>query len=441
VITLARHGLRSIAATRVQAFAALLAVSFPWGALAEEESNWSLNTGVSRSDNVTRAETDAQPETILSVGGTIDVKRDGTRADLSLNVDAHALHYVDGIFDDEVIGSGTLGASFGIVPEAFEWKVNDNFGQSVVETLLPATPENRENVNVFSTGPDIAISLASATTLRFDARIGSSIYERTQSDSQSLRGNLALERELSANNHASFNLRAARVEFPDIDNGGYDQQEAFVSWVGKGSRTELSLDLGAGVVHDGGDSKSSPIARLDLTRHISKRLSMELSGGVEFISPSERFVRLQESSPDSTEPIDIELTQQALREDRVDFGIEYAQSRTQFRMQASFGVERYEQEAGPDRDHSSFSANFERLITPRISASIFARYERRKFDASGAEDRTTTAGFLVDLRLLRTISLQLGLDSSRREADGTAVAGYEEQRAGLIVTYSPRIQR
>ena len=70
--------------------------------------------------------------------------------------------YLDDTFDSEVVGNLVGNALVDIVEDRFTWTLEDTFGQSTQNQFAPVTPDNRENVNYLSTGPDFTLSFLGA---------------------------------------------------------------------------------------------------------------------------------------------------------------------------------------------------------------------------------------------------------------------------------------
>ncbi len=91
--------------------------------------------------------------------------------------------------------------------------VSDNFGQTQPDLLTPVTPANSENINYFSTGPDLTLRLAPTTELRLGARYSLVNYQISPFDSDRVSGSLVLTRSIAERSSVSLNAEHDRVEF------------------------------------------------------------------------------------------------------------------------------------------------------------------------------------------------------------------------------------
>jgi hypothetical protein len=144
--------------------AASLATAVSGSAFAD--LTYTVEAGVGQSDNIMRADSGEIDETIGLAGLELKWDRKSPRLEADVDIDADYLHYFGGTFDDEVVGSGNALLDFGIIPDSFSWRVQDNFGQELNDPFAPITPETREQVNYFTTGPAFMMRLGQAGILR-----------------------------------------------------------------------------------------------------------------------------------------------------------------------------------------------------------------------------------------------------------------------------------
>ena len=89
------------------------------------------------------------------------------------------------------------------------------YGQTTKNQFAPSTPDNRENVNYLSTGPDFTLSLGSRNKLLLNGRFADVSYEDSELGNQRVRGALALRRDLSDATNVSINVTTEQVSFDD----------------------------------------------------------------------------------------------------------------------------------------------------------------------------------------------------------------------------------
>ena len=82
------------------------------------------------------------------------------------------LDYYRNNFDSELNFALDAYTEFFFVPQVMSWVVADGFRQVQIDSLQPNIPTNRQNSNVFLTGPNIYLHLGLVDTVTFEARYG-----------------------------------------------------------------------------------------------------------------------------------------------------------------------------------------------------------------------------------------------------------------------------
>src|SRR5687768_12072342 len=174
--------------------------------------------------------------------------------------------------------------------------VQDNYGQIARNRQVADNPANRQNINYFSTNPDLTLPLGSQTTFQASGRYSDEYFEGSNQDSTNLLGSAALVRQVSTAIAVSLNGSYSEEDF-DADEVfvDYEVTQAFLRLALTGARTTLSLDGGASrVEQDGGTKSESALARLEFTRLIGARSSLRLAAGTTPSNTAQTFRRDQE---------------------------------------------------------------------------------------------------------------------------------------------------
>ncbi len=171
--------------------AAVGALARPDAAVAEVDLVVELTAGYT--DNLLR-QPEGQDDVPASLGLT------GTWVETTRHLSADVEGRVDGFkyfndtFDDEVLGQLDGSLTWWAVPERLAWVVEDVYGQVAMDPFEPISPENRENTNFFSTGPDWYIDFGDRMRAYLGGRFGSVRYEITDTDSERLVGIVGIDR-------------------------------------------------------------------------------------------------------------------------------------------------------------------------------------------------------------------------------------------------------
>ena len=168
--------------------------------------------------------------------------------------------------------------------------VRDDFGQTSVDPYTPITPNNIENVNYLSTGPDAHLRLGATGFFDLSARYARAQYQSSPYDSNRAIGEFAAGRNLSASSAVSLNGEAERVMFDNTAiNTDFNRYSGYVRYDLSGARTALSAELGGTTVSQTGASTSGVLAKFQLSRKLSGASSLTFSAGRYLTDSSTSF--------------------------------------------------------------------------------------------------------------------------------------------------------
>ncbi len=403
--------------------------------------DWSIESTVGHTDNATRVDNNEISDTIGSIGGHIDLTRDGSRVDGRLRVQGSYRDYFDNTYDSEFLGSGTAELRVGLIGEALSWAMDDTFGQVLSDPLAPSTPENRENVNIFSTGPDLRLQLGRSTELVISGRYQDASYENDNSvDNSRITGDIALVRRTSPSVAWSLNANASNVDFDEQNNPGYDQQEVFVRLESRGANQTLTADLGVGFLDGGDQTDQTALIRLNWMRKLSSSWTLELEASSEFENADDQFAygvsdgnNLGSTDLGGTQ--DVLLSGQAMRNDTAAMSLRFMRPRTRLRLYGDVGSESYPDTVGLDRDRWSLGAEATRRLTAHLEATVAIDHEDRSFDASQGSDKTDRYSARLDWRIGR--ALFLGIEGRWEDRSGDTGYEYDENIYLVSLSYRP----
>lgn len=398
--------------------------------------DWSVESTVGHTDNATRVDTDEVSDTIGSIGGHLDFRRDGSRVDGRLRVLGSYRDYFDNTYDSEFLGSGAAELSVGLIGDTLSWSADDTFGQVLSDSLAPATPENREDVNIFSTGPDLRLALGRSTELVVSARYQTASYQDSNSvDNNRLTGDVSLVRRTSPSVAWSLNVNASNVDFDGPNNPGYDQQEVFVRLESRGANQTLTADLGASFLDGGDQTDQTVLMRLNWLRQLSSSWSLELEAGSEFENADDQFAYGVSGGTDLGGTQDVLLSGQAMRNDTAAVSVRFMRPRTRLRLYGDVGNETYPDAVDLDRDHWSLGAEITRRLTARLEGTLAFDHEDRNYNVDDSSDETDRYSVRIDWRLGRAVFL--GVEGRWEDRSGNTGFTYDETVYLASISYRP----
>lgn len=406
----------------------------------EKERTLSLDLAIGgiQSDNVARVSTDEESGSVAI--STLNLKyRENTRRIMAdVDADIGYEHFLDETFEDGVIGRADGVVTVGLLPETFEWSVEDQFRQARVDPFGSDTPENRQNVNRFSTGPNVRLRLNDDLAIRFNGRFARVDYEESVADGERLSGTLALVRPLGTAREASFNLSRESVDFDSASGTvGYDRDSAYVRYEARGSRTELAADLGYMRIQDElGETADGAVLDFMLLRRVSSNTRLSLNLGTRFSDSGDIVSLTPGMDRGSLDPVVVLTNPQPYEGRFVNVGWAFDKHRTGLGAFAEFRQEIYSDSSQFDRDMQIFGAYATRRLSNRFEVYARVQSSREDFDNAGSYIEEKQGNLGVILRMGR--SGRIALDGLHRDRKSTnTVHDYTENRLSLFVIWTP----
>jgi Putative beta-barrel porin 2 len=433
-------------------------VSVPAAAVVD----WSLNGSTGYDSNPGRLSAGSSGSATLFGGGTLTVDEHRPRLDATAGANLGYQEYLSGGYKGQLVGSVVGSLRYALIPKTLFWSIDDTFGQGTSNALAAATPSNRTNVNVFSTGPTLILPLNSVTRLQADARYGRDTYANGyQPNDDRYTGSLGLIRQLSTLSSLGLNLDYAKVRYSSrngnlatpglpgnlYEAADYDRQSAFARYTTGDKRNTLSLDAGASKVSQSGQTFNSPLVRLNLTHRVSSYWSIAASGGREFTDGAQNFASSVSRSGvplPNTPPAGVTqttqtlpLTNQPLRTDSGTASATYQATRTTISVGAGLAHDRFLITTRSDDNRTNANVSFSRRLSPFTDLHLGASYEYRDFLNIGVSDRTTYANATYSWQIDPAFRLYTSYNYEKRNSS-THVYSYTDNRIVLGVTYTPQ---
>jgi hypothetical protein len=404
-----------------------------------EPFDWNATLGMDYSDNILRTVDNEESATTAYAGLRVNGRLQRPRYDASLKTDLSYHEYLDSDLTGEVVGGLDGALNIGIVPERFFWLTSDQFGQVKSNTQAADTPLNRQNINVFSTGPQLLLPLGGRTQVQLDGTWSDVYYEDADdADSTRTRGALSLNHNLSDATSLSVSASRERVELdveaPAIDR--YDVDEYFVGYNVTGRRTTLNVNLGYNQLDDGIDTYGGTLIRLNVTRKIATRSSVGLQLGREYSDSADVFQRVQmfggvlPTNPDGSALAD------PFRSDYAYLSWQTDARRMEYRLFARVREERHERLPGLDRDFAGLDAEISRRVTSSVVAYLNAAYVRDELSNVAAPARhETSLNIGVNWQAGQRFGVAFDVGRSQGRGNVGETRKYTENRAFLGFTY------
>lgn len=396
---------------------------------------YEISLGVAESDNVARVATNPQSDTIITQG--LGLTWHDLRPRLSADVDANLsyLEYLNHTINNEVLGNFLGQAHATVVPDLLFWNVSDNFGQGLTNPLVGPTPENRENINYFDTGPQLTVPLGRTLLLDVTAGYGRVSYQVSPLDSTRYSGGIGLVHPLGPGSSVSVNLRDEHVDFSnDALNPDFQLQEAFAHYEAKGKRTVLSLDVGYSRLRDSASSTSGALARLDISRRISPSSTVALTLGHQYSDSGNAFRLEQTLGGANLNTQTVTQTSTPFRVDHASLAWNFQRSRTGFGLGIDYFKDTYQQPSTLNDNRKEVNVNVSRRLTPTLEVALIGQYFRQEFEVLVGNSTQTLADAQLTWRPGQHLSLVFDINRAHRSGDSPGT-DFTENRAWLRLAY------
>ncbi len=352
------------------------------------------------------------------------------------------IKYFNDTIDDEVVGQLDGSLTWWAVPERFAWVVENVYGQVATDPFQPISPENRENTNFFSTGPDWYIPFGERMRAYLGGRYGMARYELSDTDSDRLVGTAGIDRAVSSTSRLGLQVSSESVDFDSALQSDFDRQEAYARYeFSRDQQTDglpSGLTVNAGYTWLDGDAgdDSAPLIEVLYSKALSSsvRVGLELASrfsdaGLEFAAGG-----LPGSGPGTDPGV---IPQAGVYEERSGLAtIDFQRQRTTLGFAVRLADESYETDT-LDRQRYDLRLTAERRMTRRLTGSAGVLWSRNQYESGGLDREDTDTEYRLELRRelgQRSSIAVIGLYASRSSDD--PLVEFDETRGYLVFDYS-----
>lgn len=405
------------------------------GGPARAEINASAEAGIGYSDNIRRVAEDETSETIGTMGLDLLWQERTRRLRGDATVDLSYYEYVDNTFDSELVGTANGSLALGIVPETLNWVVQDSFGQAQFDPFAASTPETRENLNYFSTGPDLTVRLGSTGFGRLFGRWSSTNYETSPLDAERTSAGAAVGRRASPRSELSLNAVTESIDFDNPLNRDYDRDSVFVGWRLNASRTTIDANLGyTWLDRDGGDKQGNALVSINIARELTAASTLRMTLSQQLGDAGDSLRAQLTGNVVGGGAGQITATSDPFKNQLVSLDWSYTRGRTSFSLGASHSQDDYEVASQFNRKRNDVTAGLSRRIASSLTLDLRATLEKEKFTNADQENEEFRVGATLNWRAWRTLGMRLLVERYDRDASG-GTSDFVENRAFLTLAY------
>jgi hypothetical protein len=378
--------------------------------------DYTLDAGVEHDDNVRLVEDGRESQRILRAGLGLLVTEDTAAIRARLAGRADWRDYADDAYSDGVEGVLLGSLDWMLVPGRLSLSVRDALELQPIDRFAADAPDNRQQVNVFSVGPNLLFALGPHWQGRVEARLVDTHAEVTDAfDSRRHGAALRLERALDASAALGVEALWQDVDFDDDASArDHQREEATIGYRRTLARTDVAVDLGYGRIrYADGTRHDMPLARGELGWEPSPRSRLSLIALSQYSDAAE--AALADAEPrDGLPPIptgvlvdDTAINPSVYRERRIGVAWAYTGVRTELRVEPYVQRLRYLDPGEADEDGRGVYLSADRRLTPTLTLSVLGEVARTRYTALNDTDRAWRAELRLDKRWSRHWSTAL----------------------------------
>lgn len=223
-----------------------------------------LGVTFEQNDNIDKETKDkAEEDTVITPYFGFMYEDQGPQLDASVDFEVRNERFSSNSANNQNLFSIDSFIDWVILPNRFVWSIEDVANTQRISAFEPASPDNLQNFNVFTTGPDYIFSSGTYEGL-LKLRVGDVYYSDTGADNRRVIGSVSAKRLINEYSSLGISSAISLVDFEEVFRVDYD-----IGFVGATYERELpygTFELSSGVnwvAHDNGTDESAPMGELE----------------------------------------------------------------------------------------------------------------------------------------------------------------------------------
>lgn len=396
-------------------------------------NDYAIGLEAEYSDNMTLAETNKEDEVGLSLLLAYSLDQTSAAFDADIRALFDYANYLNNVYDDETLGSLRTDLEWRPIPGTLHWRLEDYFTQTLRDAAAPETPGNRINTNAFSTGPDILLRLAPATTLQTSLRHAEYYFEDTTVDNSRNMASIGWIRALRSTFDLSANVAFEDTDFSEEVNNDFKRVDLFIRADTRRGRSTLLADVGASRIdRDNQDRIDGFLGRLSLMRQIGFNTQFNIEASTQY-TDSGTDLLMAGASPFELDRSNEQITGDIFFDRRIESRYRRGTSERNWEVHLLLRDEDYET---LPRDRKTYSVRFlfHRGVGPSTYINGYALLRHEDYVETTQLDKDAEYSLGVERRLARNLTARLDYVFNTR--DSTLVGGdYDENRVIFLIYY------
>lgn len=408
--------------TRIAISVAAVLLAAGAGPAQAARVDYVIDAGVEYDDNVRLSAVDPIDQRILRAGLGFTASEDTSTIQTRVDGRVEYRDFEDDVYSDSVEGELAGRLNWSMLPERLNFTLENRLGVEAIDRFDTDSPDNRQQVNVFSAGP--TLQFGSAQTIRGQAQlryIDTQAEVTDQFDSQRLALALRAIKELSATSNLSGNVQKQRVDYDDdLLSRDHDRLDAYLRYEHNYAKFDLAVDAGySRLEYKVGEDRSNPLVRADLGWRPTDRSRFAVSAASEFSdAASDNLAQIDGDAqiPGNVQTGDTTVTSSVYEINRLSLAYTFTGTRATFSVNARTENLDYLDTTQPDEKGRGGGLSFDYLLQPTLRLGTYVEVDRTRYEQSGINDRTGRVGVRLAKRWSKHWDTTLSFNRYERES-------------------------
>lgn len=327
------------------------------------------------------------------------------------------------------------------VPEVFSWVAADGFRKVQIDSLQPDVPTNRQDANVFVTGPNIYLRIGPVDTAFLEGRRGRASTENLDIDSDRKSFAARWAHRMSAQSTLSLGYEYQDVDYDNsVLNNDFRRESLFIRADAHAARINYTLDLGrTKIAVEDVDPNSNLLVRFATRWQTSSISNVNVLYGREYsdsgaeLLPAE--VSTRPSGSTGLPPVGADVVSgEPFYSERTE--LTYTRSGSTIPWHVQLFTRSIDYELSPnDREEEGSLVNVSYLYSSSLSFIVSSIYTVLSFDQPISEVRDVNSGVALVYRARPRLTTGLELRRiGRKSVDSSRE--YTDNRIAFSITYT-----
>lgn len=386
--------------------------------------DYTLDAGVEHDDNVRVVAEDPESQRILRAGLGFLATQEGSTVQAVVAGRADYRDFERGV-SDGVEGMLSAYLNWVLIQDRLSFTVQDELELQAVDRFAADSPDNRQQINVLSVGPNLLFNVGGTMHGRLEARYIDTDAEVTDAfNSDRIAVAARVTKDIDEQSLVSFNAQWMDVDYDnDAIARDHERTDVFVGYRREQASTDYLLDIGySRLDYADGERRDGPLVRFVAGWMPGERSRLALTVVNQYSDAAEAALadgvagRPEASVPGSTLVSDRTIIPSAYRERRISLAWAWAGDRFGYRIEPYLQRQRYVDAVVPDEEERGVAMGIDYQISPTLVLTGWADIGRIEYEQPDATDDIRRAGVVLSKQWTRHWSTSLSYYRYERDS-------------------------